>query len=62
MYIRVYLNPDEVDINDPPEISSKIKNNDKSTSEEKFEIPDVDNDDVIENKTLEKPSSGIIKK
>jgi len=51
-----------VDINDPPIIVNKIKNKDKSRSDENVEIPDVEIDDVIENNTLEKPTSGIIKK
>ena len=56
------MNPEDVDIKDPPIIVNNIKNNDKSKFEEYVEIPDVEIDEVIANNTLAKPSSGITKK
>ena len=43
-------------------MDNNIKNKDKSKSEEYIEIPEVERDDVIANKTLANPSSGITKK
>ena len=62
MYSLIYLNPDDVDIKDPPIIVSRIKNNDKSVLDEYTDIPDVESDEVIAKKTLLIPSWGIIKK
>ena len=43
-------------------IANNIKNKDKSKSEEYTEIPEVEIEDAIANKTLANPSSGITKK
>jgi len=56
MYSLIYLNPDDVDIKDPPIIVSRIKNNDKSVLDEYTDIPDVESDEVIAKKTLLIPS------
>ena len=58
----MYLNPEDVDITDPPTIVNKIKNNDKSKKEEYVVSPDVDMEEVIARNTFAKPSSGITKK
>ena len=52
----MYLKPDDVEINEPPIIVNNIKNNDKSIFGEKVDIPDVESDEVIANKTLENSS------
>tara|TARA_B110000438_G_scaffold260576_1_gene270712 strand:+ start:1455 stop:1610 length:156 start_codon:yes stop_codon:yes gene_type:complete len=51
-----------VDTKEPPIIVKSIKNKDKSKLDEYVEIPDVDIEDTIANKTFKKPSSGITKK
>tara|TARA_B100001750_G_C14953937_1_gene324942 strand:+ start:31 stop:207 length:177 start_codon:yes stop_codon:yes gene_type:complete len=58
----VYLNPDEVDIKEPPTIVNNIKNNDKFKSELYNEIPEVEIDVVTAKNTFAKPSSEITKK
>ena len=58
----MYLKPDEVDIKEPPTIVSNIKNKDKSKFDEYIDIPEVEIDEIIARKTLEKPWFGIIKK
>ena len=58
----MYLKPDEVDIKEPPTIVSNIKNKDKSKFDEYIDIPEVETDEIIARKTLEKPWFGIIKK
>mgnify|MGYP007010379374 CR=1 FL=1 len=58
----MYLNPEDVDIKEPPTTDNKIKNKDKSSLGVKVVIPDVEIDEVIEKSTLAKSSSGITKK
>ena len=58
----MYLNPVEVDINDPPTIVKSIKNKDKFKFVELVDIPDVDIDEVIAKKIFANPSLGIINK
>ena len=58
----MYLKPDEVDIKEPPTIVSNIKNKDKSKFDVYIDIPEVEIDEMIDRRTLEKPWFGIIKK
>ena len=58
----MYLNPDDVDIKDPPTIVNNIRNKDKSKFDEYVDIPEVEIEDVMERNTLAIPSLGIIKK
>ena len=51
-----------MEINEPPIIVNNIKNNDKSIFGEKVDIPDVESDEVIANKTLGNSSCWNTKK
>ena len=58
----MYLNPEDVDIIEPPTIVSNIKNKETSKSNEYVEMPEVEIDEVIARNILARPSDGIIKK
>ena len=51
----IYLNPDDVDITEPPTIVKSRKNSDVSRFDEYVEIPEVDIEDVIAKNTLAIP-------
>jgi hypothetical protein len=56
-YIRFYiLNPDEVEIKDPPIIVIRIKNNETSKLDEYIDMPEVETDEITANKILKIPS------
>jgi len=56
------LKPEDVDISDPPIIVNKIKNKDRSVSDENVDIPEVEIEDTTAKKTFKKLLLGIIKK
>ena len=58
----MYLNPEEVDINEPPIIVISMKNRDKSKEDEYSDRPDVESEDTTAKNTFAIPSLGIIKK